>query len=119
FSAISDYIRVFFSFFLYTSRHNLYLHSFPTRRSSDLVFYDAIEFSPERWRYGFQNPVQGLRFQLHRTSYLQSDSDYTAKPPPDRSEEHTSELQSRFDLVCRLLLEKKKKLLIRVAVEGR
>src|SRR6266496_6706958 len=38
-------------------------------------------------------------------------------PPPDgsetvspiRSEEHTSELQSRRDLVCRLLLEKKKK----------
>src|SRR5699024_11801273 len=29
--------------------------------------------------------------------------------PTDRSEEHTSELQSRFDLVCRLLLEKKKK----------
>src|SRR5699024_12511725 len=28
--------------------------------------------------------------------------------PPARSEEHTSELQSRFDLVCRLLLEKKK-----------
>src|SRR5699024_428837 len=28
---------------------------------------------------------------------------------PLRSEEHTSELQSRFDLVCRLLLEKKKK----------
>src|SRR5699024_7367879 len=27
---------------------------------------------------------------------------------PDRSEEHTSELQSRFELVCRLLLEKKK-----------
>src|SRR5690349_22892332 len=29
---------------------------------------------------------------------------------PDRSEEHTSELQSRRDLVCRLLLEKKKSL---------
>src|SRR5437868_11148104 len=29
--------------------------------------------------------------------------------PMLRSEEHTSELQSRFDLVCRLLLEKKKK----------
>src|SRR5699024_11935580 len=28
--------------------------------------------------------------------------------PIFRSEEHTSELQSRFDLVCRLLLEKKK-----------
>src|SRR5690349_23059933 len=32
-----------------------------------------------------------------------------ARPRPDRSEEHTSELQSRRDLVCRLLLEKKKK----------
>src|SRR5216683_7384278 len=31
-----------------------------------------------------------------------------ARPPPLRSEEHTSELQSRSDLVCRLLLEKKK-----------
>src|SRR3712207_8428488 len=30
-------------------------------------------------------------------------------PGPDRSEEHTSELQSRQYLVCRLLLEKKKK----------
>src|SRR6266496_4235988 len=30
-------------------------------------------------------------------------------PPIPRSEEHTSELQSRRDLVCRLLLEKKKK----------
>src|SRR2546422_5529901 len=30
-------------------------------------------------------------------------------PPPTRSEEHTSELQSRLHLVCRLLLEKKKK----------
>src|SRR5438132_9454759 len=29
--------------------------------------------------------------------------------PPTRSEEHTSELQSHSDLVCRLLLEKKKK----------
>src|SRR5699024_7493164 len=35
-----------------------------------------------------------------------------------RSEEHTSELQSRFDLVCRLLLEKKKRAqrCLRVAV---
>src|SRR5699024_12053072 len=35
------------------------------------------------------------------------------EPPSEidaRSEEHTSELQSRFDLVCRLLLEKKKNL---------
>src|SRR5437868_14960253 len=31
------------------------------------------------------------------------------QPGPAEIEEHTSELQSRFDLVCRLLLEKKKK----------
>src|SRR5699024_11760958 len=37
-------------------------------------------------------------FQKERTGDVQ----------PVRSEEHTSELQSRFDLVCRLLLEKKK-----------
>src|SRR5699024_12072784 len=30
--------------------------------------------------------------------------------PKERSEEHTSELQSRFDLVCRLLLEKKNRI---------
>src|SRR5204863_5760829 len=39
--------------------------------------------------------------------------DYNArsqKDPQGRSEEHTSELQSRRDLVCRLLLEKKKHL---------
>src|SRR6266511_6434879 len=33
----------------------------------------------------------------------------TARPRLPRSEEHTSELQSRENLVCRLLLEKKKK----------
>src|SRR6266511_6142853 len=33
----------------------------------------------------------------------------TGKPRPRRSEEHTSELQSRENLVCRLLLEKKQK----------
>src|SRR2546426_9373392 len=32
-----------------------------------------------------------------------------AQTPPSRSEEHTSELQSPCNLVCRLLLEKKKK----------
>src|SRR5699024_12475804 len=34
---------------------------------------------------------------------------------PLRSEEHTSELQSRFDLVCRLLLEKKKRTSIKTS----
>src|SRR5438132_6319503 len=48
-----------------------------------------------------------------------------ARPPPPprsrcpRSEEHTSELQSHSDLVCRLLLEKKKKEKDKVEVENK
>src|SRR5207249_11337440 len=36
-----------------------------------------------------------------------------------RSEEHTSELQSRFDLVCRLLLEKKKNYVVVMPIASR
>src|SRR5699024_11628564 len=46
--------------------------------------------------------VSGLRFSESIPSRLK------ATATGERSEEHTSELQSRFDLVCRLLLEKKK-----------
>src|SRR6266849_7683575 len=45
----------------------------------------------------------GSIFRVRRTNR------YGAAEPQWRSEEHTSELQSRVDLVCRLLLEKKKK----------
>src|SRR3712207_8121756 len=44
--------------------------------------------------------------QLHEEGFVASDVD--AEDLLDRSEEHTSELQSRQYLVCRLLLEKKK-----------
>src|SRR2546426_2664122 len=40
---------------------------------------------------------------------LESDGSYTRNPAASRSEEHTSELQSPCNLVCRLLLEKKKR----------
>src|SRR3712207_9585159 len=43
-------------------------------------------------------PLEGLEVPWRETDQL-----------PERSEEHTSELQSRQYLVCRLLLEKKKK----------
>src|SRR2546422_7183207 len=39
-----------------------------------------------------------------------------AAPAEPRSEEHTSELQSRLHLVCRLLLEKKKTMIVRRVV---
>src|SRR5699024_11530769 len=42
------------------------------------------------------------------TDFEMNPIEISATPASMRSEEHTSELQSRFDLVCRLLLEKKK-----------
>src|SRR5574338_1594877 len=42
-------------------------------------------------------------------AYTGAPSLYATAPPWPRSEEHTSELQSPWHLVCRLLLEKKKK----------
>src|SRR5699024_11756298 len=56
----------------------------------DLTSY----FLPNYWKENFQDDTNPSPF---RNAWLV------------RSEEHTSELQSRFDLVCRLLLEKKKK----------
>src|SRR3712207_8629407 len=53
-------------------------------------------------------PARGSRLALHggRVRLARSRSGHAAPVP--RSEEHTSELQSRQYLVCRLLLEKKK-----------
>src|SRR5690349_22199944 len=49
---------------------------------------------------------KGIRFPYSASSRLSNTA--SASPRYARSEEHTSELQSRRDLVCRLLLEKKK-----------
>src|SRR2546430_8018623 len=46
--------------------------------------------------------------QHRRSGHRSPDSDHRLRPD-FRSEEHTSELQSQSNLVCRLLLEKKKK----------
>src|SRR5438034_6683241 len=43
----------------------------------------------------------------------------SAAPAPDRSEEHTSELQSHSDLVCRLLLEKKNNRSLPLSLQSR
>src|SRR5471030_2850216 len=47
-------------------------------------------------------------FQIRRSTPEPPRSQYSACPREQRSEEHTSELQSLRHLVCRLLLEKKK-----------
>src|SRR5205085_3420373 len=86
----------FFFFFFYCSGHHRDLHSFPTRRSSDLghdvvVAVRVVMHDP----LTLQGLDQCLQIQIARRQL--------------RSEEHTSELQSQSNLVCRLLLEKKKK----------
>src|SRR5690606_41877196 len=73
-----------------------YLHSFPTRRSSDLPEVKEESGGVGFGRTGRQgNPARRAEERL-------------LHPGLPRSEEHTSELQSRENLVCRLLLEKKK-----------
>src|SRR2546430_8606783 len=55
----------------------------------------------------------GMLLRAPVLNWRQGDTGYAAYPqspsPRLRSEEHTSELQSQSNLVCRLLLEKKKK----------
>src|SRR5207249_11057986 len=95
------------------------LHSFPTRRSSDL----AAQFEMERPGIDARpaghpadgthprDPLQILDTEPDMLPLLVDGHRLVVEPAiavaDDRSEEHTSELQSRFDLVCRLLLEKK------------
>src|SRR5207253_8909832 len=99
--------------------HSRLLHSFPTRRSSDLqLLYEAL--------LGASPNDAALHHSLGRAymkqrKFPQAQQEFVAtlklKPDfgeaygdlamaADRSEEHTSELQSRGHLVCRLLLEK-------------
>src|SRR5207253_9937643 len=106
-------------FFLPRSGRHQDLHSFPTRRSSDLRRSGSLRMlsnvpnkplcscwfiertphaSPSDGGEGGERPGRGSAPNLNFSS---------ANPHScQRSEEHTSELQSRGHLVCRLLLEK-------------
>src|SRR5204862_7378160 len=78
-------------FFLSSFGAHRDLHSFPTRRSSDLSSFSDIGVIAVR-----------EDVNLEAAFWAQFPGNFR------RSEEHTSELQSRRELVCRLLLEKKK-----------
>src|SRR5438067_4694762 len=88
-----------FFFRWYCDRRDL--HSFPTRRSSDLECS-----TNQRMRSAFA--VMPSTHRSRSTTHALRSSARLPNSRYARSEEHTSELQSRFDLVCRLLLEKKK-----------
>src|SRR5207247_7736128 len=97
---------------------NQYLHPFPTRRSSDLETFETVTGQSNaeilacdqcRGAKHFRLPGQFLLplrlwagpADCHHLLL----AGHLRKPRRARSEEHTSELQSRVDLVCRLLLE--------------
>src|SRR5690606_41621954 len=91
------------------------LHSFPTRRSSDLGYFEVTNPIPQFTKAGFlqtkgQRTPVFVRFSTVQGSRGSTDlpRDVRGFAVKFRSEEHTSELQSRENLVCRLLLEKKK-----------
>src|SRR5207237_5843687 len=92
------------------------LHSFPTRRSSDLVSTRAITCTETcasllPTMSASVNPSANHRFpQVQQGSIRHREKcGLIGRWAAARSEEHTSELQSHLNLVCRLLLEKKKK----------
>src|SRR5688500_19225444 len=83
------------------SRSLLYILSFPTRRSSDLLWF-VTAYDITLVYHGGTMPIF-LEVIPQTLVEIVKAAQYGI-----RSEEHTSELQSPCNLVCRLLLEKKK-----------
>src|SRR5699024_12044333 len=93
--------------------------SFPTRRSSDLTVLRCVCVPYRRFTWIISPIIMDFALTLKRANAnkrkflvckrknLCQDIFCLQTRNFRRSEEHTSELQSRFDLVCRLLLEKK------------
>src|SRR5439155_26562115 len=107
--SLSILSHTIFFFFIHTSTTEIYT----------LSLHDALPIYP----------ILDLKFNVTNDAQLWTDEeidrliedyvqaaniawDMGADKPVNRSEEHTSELQSRGHLVCRLLLEKKKRLKI-------
>src|SRR5690625_6897062 len=104
--------------FCHTTGVLVYLHSFPTRRSSDLssVAVAAVVVAIGAASIGWSHVNDSGFWLIGRFCGFDTVTTFktwslvgTTISIVGRSEEHTSELQSRGHLVCRLLLEKKKK----------
>src|SRR5688572_32150907 len=93
----------------------------PTSNIYTLSLHDALPISAGRAVHGVEEPIFDLRhgwrpvvaYERHPRRIglggIGEVFDDLGKRLRRRSEEHTSELQSQSNLVCRLLLEKKKK----------
>src|SRR5690606_41290931 len=106
-------------FYLYVSAYARALHSFPTRRSSDLALRSQSIVAPvpepsrpfprsSPARAGCGGHACPPRALVDTDRFPRPAACWPRPSQRSRSEEHTSELQSRENLVCRLLLEKKK-----------
>src|SRR5207247_4565663 len=95
-----------------------HLHPFPTRRPSDLTArWTSCAVAPSRIvsraAAKYSSYASSIRLESADGSPGQMAREISTQCPPGpasrrrtrRSEEHTSELQSRVDIVCRLLLE--------------
>src|SRR5690606_41077929 len=109
--------RVDYCFFFFSSRrrHTRFSRDWSSDVcSSDLYSASRSQLSRserDRDRLGHDHRV-GRRAGSVKTTRItgHAGTEETGAPAGVRSEEHTSELQSRENLVCRLLLEKKNKL---------
>src|SRR2546429_5375856 len=90
--------------FPYTTLFRSPILTWSSRGAASTVAYTTPAIIAE-WIASDAKPTPNRRF--FSVFHSDSRSVRTTGPPP-RSEEHTSELQSRLHLVCRLLLEKKK-----------
>src|SRR5699024_12276842 len=95
--------RFFFSLFFDSFRFLFSLHCFflMVRRPPSSTLFPYTTLFRSRAQHLGRRHLALSRRGTRRAEHVPARADR-------RSEEHTSELQSRFDLVCRLLLEKKK-----------
>src|SRR5690625_6642070 len=88
---------------LYSYNNHRHLYSFPTRRSSDLI-QNMDNYSEGQLPFTIIDQVSYDEEKISSTKIREMIRSGNIK----RSEEHTSELQSRGHHVCRLLLEQKR-----------
>src|SRR5690349_23384602 len=93
--------------------HSLFFSTHPSPTSTyTLSLHDALPIycqpRGDLRRGGYRRRRAGRARAAARRSRARARAATRDRDAPARSEEHTSELQSRRDLVCRLLLEKKK-----------
>src|SRR2546430_17711608 len=101
---IASYLVCYLRYYLRPLSCFFFFNDTATTEIYTLSLHDALPIF-ERTKAG----LSGKRFSLQVRRDTGAKAQFS-DPGAQRSEEHTSELQSQSNLVCRLLLEKKKKI---------